>query len=86
MNLVRKGTSVEDSGRRVSRYLQWRVVENSKALFENSLEIQRRWQLSFWDASIVAAGLRAQATELWTEDLTVGQRFEGMVVRNPLVT
>jgi len=52
---------------------------------ENSLQIQRRWQLSFWDASIVAAGLSAQATALWPEDLTVGQRFEGMVVRNPLV-
>jgi predicted nucleic acid-binding protein len=85
-NLVRKGTCVEESGRRVSRYLRWRVVENTRTLFESELQIQRRWQLSLWEASSVAAGLRAQAAELGTEDLTEGQRFEGMVVLNPLVT
>lgn len=84
VNLVRKKTPVDEAARRVSRYLQWRVVDNSKALFLRSLEIQQRWQLSFWDSSIVAAALQSQAGELWSEDLNEGQVIEGMVFRNPL--
>ncbi len=85
VNLVRKGVSQDESAARVSRYLQWRVIENTRALFLRSLEIQQRWQLSHWDALIVAAAVAAQASELWTEDLNEGQLIEGVVVRNPLL-
>jgi len=84
VNLVRKGIPIDESAERVSRYLAWRVVENSKALFRRALEIQQRWQLSFWDSSIVAAAQRAQAVELWSEDLSTGQEFDGLKVVNPL--
>jgi predicted nucleic acid-binding protein len=84
VNLVRKGISVEESARRVSRYLSWRVVENTKDLFCRSLEIQKNHQLSYWDSIVVAAAQRSQATELWTEDLNTGQSFDGVTVVNPL--
>lgn len=84
VNLIRKGIDVKESARRVGRYLSWRVVENSKALFCRSLEIQQSHQLSYWDASIVAAAQRSQANELWTEDLNSGQNFDGVRVINPL--
>jgi predicted nucleic acid-binding protein len=84
VNLVRKGTAIDVSAALVARYLSWRVVENGKEVFRRSLEIQRRWQLSYWDSLIVAAALRAQAKELWTEDLNTDQVIEGMSIRNPL--
>lgn len=84
VNLLRKGIGMEASARRVSRYLSWRVVDNSKDLFIRSIAIQQRYKLSYWDAMIVAAAQRSQARELWTEDLNVGQSFDGVVVFNPL--
>jgi predicted nucleic acid-binding protein len=85
VNLIRKGIDLEESVRRVSRYLSWRVVENTKELFCRSLDLQRNHQLSYWDSLIVAAAQRSQATELWTEDLNLGQSFDGLTVVNPLV-
>ena len=85
VNFLRKGISLEESARRVSRYLSWRVVANTTDLFSRSLQLQQRYQLSYWDAMIIAAAQRSQAIELWTEDLNPGQAFDGVTVVNPLV-
>lgn len=84
VNLVRKGVSHRDSAATVRNYLSWRIVDNDKDLFSDGLELQVRWQLSLWDAMIVAAATRAGVAELWTEDLTDGQRFGSIKVVNPL--
>lgn len=85
LNLLRKGISVEESARRVLRYLSWRVVANTEELFSRSLQLQQSHQLSYWDAMIIAAAQRSQAMELWTEDLNPGQSFDGVTVVNPLI-
>lgn len=41
--------------------------------------------LSFWDALIVEAALKAGADRLLTEDLQHGQTIEGMRVENPFL-
>lgn len=84
VNLVKKGVSVEESQKRVARYLQWTVIENSRSLLQKAFEVQIRWGFSFWDSGIVAAALRAGATELWSEDLQDGQVIESLKIRNPL--
>ncbi|MCA9794950.1 MAG: PIN domain-containing protein [Candidatus Eremiobacteraeota bacterium] len=84
VHLVRKGVSIAQSTSVVERYLQWRVIDNSARLLRMALKVQHRWQLSFWDASIVAAAQQSGAKELWTEDLNPGQDFEGVMVVNPL--
>lgn len=43
----------------------------------------RSGSLTFWDALIVEAALRAGAGRLLTEDLQHGQRIEGLTVENP---
>jgi predicted nucleic acid-binding protein len=43
----------------------------------------RELTLSFWDALIVEAALRAGAGSLLTEDLQHGQRIGGLTVENP---
>ncbi len=85
VNLVRKGVPVADPADIVRSYLAWRVMENTRALLRQALALQQRWQLSYWDAAVVAAAQQAGARELWTEDLTAGQDFNGVVVVNPLV-
>lgn len=41
------------------------------------------WQVSFWDALIVAAAQKARCDVLYTEDLNHGQVFDTLRVCNP---
>ncbi len=84
VNLVRKGVPMNQSVATVRNYLSWRVIDNDKGLFNESLDAQRRWQLSLWDALIVTAASRAGVSELWSEDFTHRQKFGGVTVINPL--
>ena len=53
-------------------------------MFKNALKNQQRWQLSFWDASMIAAAQAAHVRVLWSENLNEGQEFDGVTVVNPL--
>ena len=83
-NLIRKGISVDESADTVRRYLVWRVINNTKTILSRAFDVQQRWQLSFWDAAVVAAAQQAGASVLWSEDLNPGQDYGGVVVVNPL--
>jgi predicted nucleic acid-binding protein len=48
-----------------------------------ALAMEERYQISFWDALIVAATEAAGAQVLYTEDLNDGQQYGQVVVRNP---
>ncbi|GAA4782857.1 PIN domain-containing protein [Microbacterium gilvum] len=45
--------------------------------------IQSRFDLSFWDAQIVAAARTAGCRELLTEDLNTGQDYDGVIAVDP---
>lgn len=49
-----------------------------------AIDLQQRHRLSFWDAMIVWSAQRLGCGELWTEDLTAGEEYEGLIVINPL--
>jgi predicted nucleic acid-binding protein len=85
VNLLRKGVQEDVSAEIVTRYLSWRVLDNTRHLFQQALSIQPRWHLSFWDSLIVAAAQRAGVATLWSEDLNAGQDYGGVKVVNPLV-
>lgn len=63
--------------------LAWRPVAVSGELVQQGWKIQDRYQLSFWDALIVAAAKAASCEYLLTEDLHPGQDLGGLVVVNP---
>lgn len=67
-------------------YLSWSVVAVTAELLERSFEIRLRYGLSVWDSSIVAAAQLANVSELLSEDLQSGQRFDGVVVLNPFLS
>ena len=60
----------------------WRVMP-SAALYAKALGLRARWQLSFYDALIVAAALEAGCKRLLSEDLQHGLRIEGLRIENP---
>mgnify|MGYP002735845958 CR=1 FL=1 len=86
VNLTRKaGLDPKASAQRVRPYLSWQVIDNDRKLLEAAFDIQQRWQLSFWDALIVAAAQRSGASVLWTEDLATDAELAGVRLVNPLV-
>jgi predicted nucleic acid-binding protein len=48
-----------------------------------AIEVKARYQVSYWDAAIVAAALALGARELYSEDLNAGQDYGGVTVINP---
>jgi len=85
VNLVRKKVEPGLAREVVENYLAWQVIDNDRALFLQGFEEQERWQLSFWDALILAAARRSGARILWSEDFSTGQEYGGILVVNPLL-
>ena len=60
------------------------IVPLSEETHDVGLQIVEKFQLSLYDAMIVAAALLAECGTLLSEDLQHGQIFEGRLeVRNP---
>jgi predicted nucleic acid-binding protein len=86
VNAVRKRPSAREEARaEVRDLLAWNPVTADAALFERGWKIQDRYQLSYWDALIVAAAGAAACRYLLTEDLQSGQRLEHIEVVNPFI-
>lgn len=69
----------------VSDYLTWHVVVNGGEAVLEALEIEARYEISFWDALIVQAAQTSDAEVLYSEDLADGQRFGSVRIVNPLI-
>ena len=61
----------------------WPVVDNTLMILKMALGEQVRWQLSLWDAMILAAARSVGASELVTEDFSHGQNYGGIRAVNP---
>jgi predicted nucleic acid-binding protein len=53
------------------------------ATIEEAWRLQARYQISYWDAAIVASAKALDCRTLYSEDLNDGQRYEGIRVVNP---
>lgn len=54
-------------------------------IFRAGVALSRRYQLSYWDGAILAAAEALGCDILYTEDLTHGQDYGGVVVVNPFL-
>jgi predicted nucleic acid-binding protein len=61
------------------------AIHSSQALYAEALRLSDRYQLSWYDALIVAAAIEAHSSLLYSEDLQHGQRFGGLEVLNPFL-
>jgi predicted nucleic acid-binding protein len=59
------------------------VIALDYELFEEATKVQERFQISYWDAAIIAAAKRLNCETLYSEDLTDGQNYNGVRVVNP---
>jgi predicted nucleic acid-binding protein len=82
---VRNPLSAAQAKGIVEDYLSWELIVNDGASILQALEIEQRYQLSFWDALIVHAAERANAPVLLSEDLSHGQRYGATTAHNPFL-
>lgn len=52
-------------------------------MIERAIDVQDRWQINFWDALIIAAAERMHCPTVLSEDMSDGQVYGGVTVRNP---
>ena len=64
-------------------YSAMSVVELDLSLVQRAIGTCRRYQISYWDALIVAAAERAGCSRILSEDLNPGQLYNGIPVVNP---
>lgn len=79
-NPMDKATAIE-----VIRSLgYWNVHEPLIDDIINAIDIQMRYQVSFWDAMILQSAIQLECDLLWSEDLNPGQVYQGIKLINPL--
>jgi predicted nucleic acid-binding protein len=64
-------------------YFVWHIEINDLNSILIASRIGEDYKISFWDALIVAAALKAKADKILTEDLQAGQIIEGIPIENP---
>ncbi len=59
------------------------IVQVTPEIIEEGVDCSILNSVSFWDGLIIASACAAKCADLVSEDLADGQRFQGVVVRNP---
>jgi predicted nucleic acid-binding protein len=77
--------SREEIRAEVNDLLAWQPVTVDAEILERGWKLQDRYQLSYWDALIVAAAASIGCRYLLTEDLQTGQELDGILVINPFL-
>jgi len=67
----------------IKTWLNFPTAAISSSTLLRALEIQQRFRLSYWDAAIIAAASELGCHTLYTEDLSDGQNYDGVVAINP---
>lgn len=83
---LRKGRlgQTQDAIRATAEFLfNFPCAGPSQELILHALSLQARFQISYWDAAILAAALELGCQQLYTEDLNHGQDYDGVRVINP---
>ena len=63
----------------------WTVHRPAHADLLRAARLQRRYKISWWDALIVNSATELGCAILWSEDLSNGQQYGPMTVRNPFL-
>lgn len=69
--------------RLIQKWLRFRIQDNTVAVLQSALNLQQRFQTSYWNAAILAAAKAAHCRHLLTEDFNHGQDYDGVLAVNP---
>ncbi|MCG8603819.1 PIN domain-containing protein [bacterium] len=60
-------------------------VFTSIGLYHQALELEDRWQYSFYDALVIASALQINCKVLYSTHLPHGQKIQKLTLRNPFL-
>lgn len=86
VNLRRKAghpLPADEVRRLIQDYSSWELVINTADSILQALDIEALYKVSFWDALILHAADVSNATVLYSEDLSHGQKYGSVRVVNP---
>ena len=67
----------------LSRLQTFRVLPITLEIFQSAVAIAQRFQISYWDAAILAAARALSCDAVYSEDLNPGQDYDGLRMINP---
>ncbi len=67
----------------IESWSRFNVADITQPMMWDALQTRERWQISYWDALIVAAARALRCRVIFSEDLADGQDYGGVVVANP---
>ena len=82
---LRNALRLADARQKVAALSEWTVHRPGPADLLAAIDLQEELRISFWDAMIIQSARQMGCSVLWTEDLNDGQRYAGLLVRNPFV-
>ena len=77
--------TIEEAEQAVEQFGVLTVIQIDLPLVQRAVATCRRYQISYWDALIIAAAERAGCTRLISEDLNPDQTYNGVTVINPFL-
>ena len=82
---VPKPLPPEVAGEIIADLSVWQVHRPGVADILDAIRLQGRYQLSFWDAMIVASAIQLGCQTIWSEDLNPGQVYDQVAVASPFL-
>jgi predicted nucleic acid-binding protein len=76
--------ALETAREQIVLFSAFRVHAVDQPTVLEAIRLQERYQLSYWDAQLIASARLAKATLLYSEDLQHGAEYEGVRIQNPL--
>ena len=78
--------SHEEAMRFLARILTFQIQPITLEIFHSAVAISQRFQISYWDAAILAAARVLGCDAVYSEDLNPQQDYDGLRVVNPFAT
>lgn len=75
--------TLAQASERITPLLQFEIIGSSAGSVQAALALAQEHKISWWDALILEAAIRADADVLVSEDGQHGRRFGKLVVENP---
>lgn len=71
------------AARLIRSWLRFQVQEITLPVMMGALQIKAMYELSYWDAAIIAAAKALGCSEVLTEDMSHGREIGGAMITNP---
>jgi predicted nucleic acid-binding protein len=80
---VKKPVRPEVAQKIISDLSKWVIHSPSSRDILDSIDIQQRYNISFWDSLIICSAQKLGCSVIWSEDLNHGQSYGEVIVKNP---